>query len=137
VALRDAIDSGWLVGPRIVASTRALAATGGQFGALAPEAQKIVDLEYAVVSGSEEARKDVRQAFFDGADSINIIVDTYPRVLAPDELKAIVDEAHRMHKRVAAHAVTDQSIREAAEAGVDSIEHGYLASDSSLKLMAA
>src|SRR5205085_10661612 len=78
VALRDAINAGWVEGPRIVCSTRALAATGGQFGRLAPEAQKIVDLEYAVVSGPDECRKAVRQALYDGADCIKVIVDTYP-----------------------------------------------------------
>jgi len=63
VALRDAINAGWVVGPRMLASTRALSATGGQFGQLQAGAQNIVEQEYAVVSGVEEARRAVRQAF--------------------------------------------------------------------------
>jgi len=135
VALRDAINSGWVVGPRIVASTRALAAAGGQFGGLAPEAQKLIENEYVVISGVEDARRAVRQAFYDGADVIKVIVDTGPRVLSRDELAVIVDEAHRVGKRVAAHGTTDQATAVAADAGVDSIEHGYSLPDTVIKTM--
>jgi len=136
VALRDAIDRGWVVGPRIVASTRALSAAGGQFGGVSAETQKIIENEYVVISGVEEARRAVRQAFYDGADCIKVIVDTWPRVVSLDELKVIVEEAHRVNKKVAAHAVTDAAVKIAAQAGVDSVEHGYLASDEALKMMA-
>ena len=135
VALRDAINNGWVVGPRIVASTRALAAAGGQFGGLAPEAQKLIENEYAVISGVEEARRAVRQAFYDGADVIKVIVNTGPRVVSLDELKVIVEEAHRVGKRVAAHATDDQATRIAADAGVNSIEHGYSLPDDVIKTM--
>jgi imidazolonepropionase-like amidohydrolase len=135
VALRDAITAGWVVGPRIVASTRALAAAGGQFGGLAPEAQKLIENEYVVISGVEEARKAVRQAFYDGADVIKVIVNTGPRVVSLDELKVIVEEAHRVGKRVAAHATSDQATRIAADAGVNSIEHGYSLPDDAIKTM--
>lgn len=135
VALRDAINAGWVVGPRIVAATRALAAAGGQFGGLAPEAQKLIEQEYVVISGVEDARRAVRQAFYDGADVIKVIVNTGPRVVSLDEMRVIVDEAHRVGKRVAAHATTDQATRIAAEAGVNSIEHGYTISDDALKMM--
>lgn len=136
VALRDAINAGWVVGPRIVASTRALSAAGGQFGSVQAETQKIIDQEYVIISGVEEARRAVRQALYDGADCIKVIVDTWPRVVSLEEMKVIVEEAHRVNRKVAAHAVSDQAIHIAAEAGVDSIEHGYRASDESLKLMA-
>ncbi len=136
VALRDAINSGWVVGPRMNVSTRALSAAGGQFGGVQAETQKLIEQEYVVVSGVEEARRAVRQAFYDGADCIKVIVDTFPRVLSLEELKVIVEEAHRVGRKVAAHAVTDRAIRAAAEAGVDSIDHGYGASDEALKLMA-
>jgi imidazolonepropionase-like amidohydrolase len=136
VALRDAINSGWVVGPRIIASTRALSAAGGQFGEVQSATQKIIDQEYVVISGVEEARRAVRQAFYDGADCIKVIVDTGPRQVSLEEMKVIVEEAHRVRRKVAAHAVSDQAIRVAAEAGVDSIEHGYGASDEALKLMA-
>lgn len=135
VALRDAINDGWVVGPRIVAATRALAAAGGQFGGLAPEAQNLIANEYVVISGVEEARRAVRQAFYDGADLIKVIVNTGPRVVSVEELKVIVEEAHRVGKRVAAHATNDQGTRIAAEAGVNSIEHGYQIPDDALKMM--
>ncbi|MGI8844493.1 MAG: amidohydrolase family protein [Gemmatimonadaceae bacterium] len=138
VALRDAIEDGWVVGPRIFASTRALADAGGQFfGGLAPYAQNLVEQEYAVINGSEDARRAVRQAAFDGADLIKVIVNTPPRVLTLEEMKAIVDEAQRMGMRVAAHATNPIATRTAAEAGVNSIEHGYRIEDDALKLMAS
>lgn len=135
VALRDAINMGWVVGPRIVASTRALAAAGGQFGGLAPEAQQLIANEYVVISGVEDARRAVRQAFYDGADVIKVIVNTGPRLVSVDELKVIVEEAHRVGKRVAAHATDDQATRIAADAGVNSIEHGYSLPDDVIKTM--
>ena len=52
-------------------------------------------------------------------------------------MKAIVEEAHRVHKKVAAHAIGDDATRIAAEAGVDSIEHAYFVPDDVLKMMAA
>jgi imidazolonepropionase-like amidohydrolase len=136
VALREAIRTGWVVGPRMVVSTRALAAAGGQFGNLSADVQKIIEQEYAVVSGVEEARRAVRQAFYDGADLIKVIVNTGPRVLTLEEMKAIVDEAHRVNRKVAAHAIGDLATKVAAEAGADSIEHAYIVPDDVLKMMA-
>jgi imidazolonepropionase-like amidohydrolase len=135
VALRDAIRAGWVTGPRIVASTRALSAAGGQFRSLSPEAQKLIEQEYVAVSGVEEARRAVRQAFYDGADCIKVILSG-PSVLSLDEMKVIVEEAHGANRKVAAHAIGDKATRIAAEAGVDSIEHAYTVSDDVLKMMA-
>jgi imidazolonepropionase-like amidohydrolase len=137
VALRDAIRAGWVLGPRMAVSTRALAAAGGQFGGLQPAAQALVAQEYVVVATPDAAREAVQQAFYDGADLIKVIVNTGARVIAPDTVKAIVDEAHRVHKKVAAHAIGDEATRIAADAGVDSIEHGYVIPDDVLKTMAA
>ncbi len=136
VALREAIEKGWVTGPRIVASTRALSAAGGQFGALSTEAQSLVAQEYVAVSGAEEARRAVRQAIYDGADCIKVIVNTGPRLMSLDELKVIVEEAHRAGKSVAAHAIGNDATRLAAEAGVNSIEHAYEIPDDVLKVMA-
>jgi imidazolonepropionase-like amidohydrolase len=136
VALRDAIRSGWVVGPRIFASTRALSAAGGQFGGVSAETQKIIEQEYVVISNVEEARRAVRQAFYDGADLIKVIVNTGPRVISLEEMKAIVEEAHRVNKKVAAHAIGDLATRIAAEAGADSIEHAYTIPDDVLRMMA-
>lgn len=136
VALRDAVRAGWVVGPRVVASTRALSAAGGQFGNVSAETQKIIEQEYVAVSGVEEARRAVRQAFYDGADVIKVIVNTGARVLSPEELKVIVEEAHRVGRKVSAHATGDAATRAAAAAGVDSIEHAYTIPDDALKTMA-
>lgn len=136
VALRDAINNGWLPGPRILAATRALAAQGGQFGPLTPEAQSIIEQEYVTIRGAESARQAVRQALYDGANCIKVIVNGSPANVTLDEMKAIVEEAHTVSVKVAAHAIGDKATRIAAEAGVDSIEHAYIVKDDVLKMMA-
>ncbi len=119
VALREAIDDGWVIGPRIVASTRALVADDGKADPSSPDGPLTVKMK-----GPEDARQAVRAAFQAGADCIKIIVNGPP--LMPLEVaQAIVDEAHRSGKKVAAHAVGEQATRIAAQAGVDSIEHAY------------
>lgn len=137
VALRDAINRGWVTGPRIVACTRALSAAGGQFGRLQHDAEALVEQEYVEIATVDEARRAVQRAFFDGADCIKVIVNTGARVVSLEEMKAIVEEAHRVHRKVAAHAIGDDATRIAAEAGVDSIEHAYVVADDVLKMMAA
>jgi imidazolonepropionase-like amidohydrolase len=136
VALRDAVNAGWVVGPRIRASTRAISAAGGQFGPVQPETQKLIEQEYVVVSSVDDARRAVRQAFYDGADLIKVIVNTGPRVVSLDEMRAIVEEARRVNRTVAAHAIGDTATRIAAEAGVASIEHAYSIPDEVLRMMA-
>jgi len=123
----------------MLVSTRALAPVGGQLGNAAPVAQNLVDEEYAVATGADAVRKAVRQAFFDGADLVKVIVGFGPRMFTVDELKAIVEEAHQtgFGQRGAAHAIDEISISRALEAGVDSIEHGYgLTSDKLIHQMA-
>jgi imidazolonepropionase-like amidohydrolase len=135
VALRDAIDRGWVMGPRIIASTRALAAPGGQFMRLQSAAQNIIEQEYVTIDGAQSARQAVRQALYDGANCIKVIVNGPANVTA-EELKAIVEQAHTSHVKVAAHATDEEAVRIAVDAGVDSIEHGYSVSDDTLTLMA-
>lgn len=137
VALRDAVRDGWVAGPRIVASTRALAPAGGQFGRLSAEAQRLIEQEYVTISGPEEARRAVRQALYDGADCIKVIVDAGARVLARDEMSVIVAESHRAGRKVAAHVASDAAARVAVESGVDSVEHGYGLPNDVLAAMAA
>lgn len=135
VALRDAINAGWVEGPRLVVTTRALSAPGGQFGTLTQAAQDIVSQEYVEIRSADDARRAVQQAVYDGADAIKVIVNSRAMV-SPEEMKAIVDEAHRNNCKVAAHAIGDTATRSAAEAGVDSIEHAYVIPDDALKTMA-
>jgi imidazolonepropionase-like amidohydrolase len=136
VALRDAIESGWVAGPRMVVTTRALAAPGGQFEPaerIPPDRQNVIEQEYSIISTPDEARKAVQQAVYAGADCIKVITS---HEISPEEMRAIVEEAHRAGKKVAAHAIDDLETRTAAEAGVDSIEHGYDVPDDVLKVMA-
>jgi imidazolonepropionase-like amidohydrolase len=135
VALRDAINEGWVMGPRMVVSTRALAPVGGQFVSVIPEARGIIEREFAQITGVNEARRAVRQAIFDGADCIKIIAEGSGGLLALDELKAIVEQAHAARRKVAVHA-GQRSARLALDAGADSIEHGWFLSDDLLRTMA-
>ena len=136
VALRDAVRAGWVIGPRIFAATRALAPPGGQFDRIAPEAQSLIELEYAIVTSVDDARRETRQALYDGADWIKVIVDNETQMMPVDEVRAICEEAHRRGKKVAAHATSEEAIGIAIDAGVDSIEHGYRATPKLLERMA-
>ena len=136
IALREAINKGWVVGPRIQASTRALSPIGGQYSKLAKEAQGLVGIEYVEISSPPEARKAVQQACADTADCIKVIANAAEAVIGLEEMKALVAEAHRRGKKVAAHATTDAGIDVAIEAGVDSIEHAYEIKDEPLRAMA-
>jgi imidazolonepropionase-like amidohydrolase len=139
VALRDGINAGYVQGPRMLVSTRALSPIGGQFGRLTHGASAIVKEEYVEISGVEEARKAVRQAFYDGANCIKVIANQYGIYLTKEELKAIVEEARNLGGsgiKVAAHATGGQAIMNCIEAGVNSIEHGYDLTDEELKKMA-
>ena len=136
VALNNAILSGDVPGPRMVVSTRALSSTGGQFPPLQPYAQHLVAQEYVEVYGSDHARRTVREAIANGAEVIKIII-AGPAPLSLDELHAIVSEAHRANRRVAAHAFGEAGMVPAIEAGVDSIEHGGVnMPESALRAMA-
>lgn len=136
IAVRDAIRAGRVPGPRMLVATRALAPPGGQLAGLAARARDRVAEEYVEITGVDAARAAVREAVFEGADLIKVIVDANV-TLTGDELGAIVDEAHRAGRKVAAHAVADDAVRIAVEAGVDSIEHAYTAPDDVLRAMAA
>jgi imidazolonepropionase-like amidohydrolase len=142
IALRDAIKAGLVSGPRIQAAGRKLTPPGGQATYLQPAlAKQILEEEYIIVSGPDEARKAVRENLAIGADIIKLALDSGAgpfwkfRYLAPDEVKAATDDAHRLHMRVAAHAVEQDAIQTAIDAGVDSIEHAFLASDAELAQM--
>jgi imidazolonepropionase-like amidohydrolase len=139
VALKKAINEGWTMGPRLYVSTRALSPIGGQFSSMDANLQRtIISREYVEINGVEDARRAVRQAIFDGADCIKIIVNNNRLVLSEEELSAIVQEAQRAGLRVAAHATQgDGPASLAIKAGVNSIEHGYTLSEAVLKMMAS
>lgn len=137
IALRDAINNGDVSGPRMFVSTRAISPVGGQFQSVTPEAQHLLSQEYVQINGTNEARKAVRQAIYDGADCIKVIANSGSRKLSPEEMKAITEEAKRANLPVAVHATDgDGPSMTAVEAGVSSVEHAYTISETVLKKMA-
>jgi imidazolonepropionase-like amidohydrolase len=142
VALRDAINEGELPGPRLLVSGPALGITGGHCDEtlLAPEYHWKAE---AVADGPWAARAKVREVVKYGADLIKIcasggVLSKGDTPGAPqytlEEMRAIVDEAHKLGRKVAAHAHGTQSIKEAILAGVDSIEHSSLIDDEGITL---
>jgi imidazolonepropionase-like amidohydrolase len=131
--LRDAINAGRLTGPRILASGRKLILRGSYLQSLSPTlADAILDQEFLFIDGVDQARKAVRQNEFHNVDVIKVTADEN---LTVAELGAVVEEAHRVHLKVAVHAADPISIQTAIDAGVDSIEHGNDATDEELKQM--
>jgi imidazolonepropionase-like amidohydrolase len=114
-----------------------LSPVGGQFPGLQPNHVSIADEEYRIIRGVEDARQAVRENVTLGARVIKIYSNNTPNpgYLSMEEMRAIVDEAHLLNVKVAAHATSDKAVRRAVEAGVDSIEHGYQIEDSTLALM--
>ena len=138
VALKRAIAEGSVVGPRMLVSGPGLSPEGGQFPGLQMEFRSIAEAEYRVVRGPIDAAMAVRENVTYGADVIKIYSNNTPNrgSLSVDEMRAIVEEAHRMRVKVTAHATSDDAIRRAVLAGVDGIEHAYRVADSTLALMA-
>ncbi len=133
IVLRDAINAGRVVGPRIIASGRKLATQGSYMRNLNPAlADAIVQQEFLQISGADSARQAVRANLFYNVDIIKM---TIGEDFTQAEVTAVVDEAHRQHLRVAIHAIDTASIQTAIDAGVDSIEHGNFATDLQLKMM--
>jgi imidazolonepropionase-like amidohydrolase len=142
VALRDAINSGEIPGPRLVVSGPALGITGGHCD------NNLLPAEYnrkseGVADGPWEARAKVREVVKYGADVIKICASggvlskgDQPGTpqYTPEEMKAIAEEAHRLGRKVAAHAHGTQSIKEAIQAGIDSIEHASLIDEEGIRL---
>ena len=142
VALQQAIDGGWVEGPRIVPATYAIGATGGHCDdtGLPRYYDKKAD---SVISGPLDAREKVRWLHKYGAEVIKICAtggvfslgdSVGAQQLTLEEMKAIADEAHMLGLKVAAHAHGDEGIHDAILAGIDTIEHASLASDATLQL---
>ena len=143
VALRDAINAGDVPGPRMLVSGPALSITGGHGD------NNLLPFEYnaagdGVADGVDGVRHMVRRNIKYGADLIKIMAsggvlskgdDPQASQYTPEEMKAIVEEAHRLGRKVAAHAHGAQAIRWASEAGVDSIEHGSYIDDAAIAAM--
>jgi imidazolonepropionase-like amidohydrolase len=145
--LRDAINKGFVIGPRILAATNALGARGGHCDSsgfpeltFGPES----GVKDGIASGPDEFRDSVRYQIKYGADVIKVCgtggvlsiadeVDT-PQI-TQEEMNAIVEEAHKLRKRVAVHAHGAEGAKVAIKAGADTIEHGSFLDDEALRMM--
>src|SRR6184192_2922192 len=148
VALRNSINKGVIVGPRMLVATKGIGATGGHFDPTGGFRDFLfgreADYTDGIANGPDEIRKAVRFEVKNGADVIKAAVsggvlsladEVDTPQLTPAEMAALVDEAHRLRKKVAVHCHGDQAAREAIEAGVDSIEHGSFMKPETLTIM--
>jgi imidazolonepropionase-like amidohydrolase len=144
VALRNAIDAGKVVGPRIQAATLAVGATGGHGDRVGFSPYLKFGHFSGIADGVDEIRKLIRFEIKNGADLIKLIatagvLSEEESVGAPqfsqEEMNVVVEEAAMWGKKVAAHAHGAEGIKRAVRAGVASIEHGSLIDDEGIKLM--
>jgi imidazolonepropionase-like amidohydrolase len=148
VALRNSINKGVIVGPRMLVATKGIGATGGHFDPTNGFRDFLFgrELDYTdgIANGPDDIRKAVRFQVKNGADVIKAAVsggvlsladEVDTPQLTPAEMAALVDESHRLRKKVAVHCHGDQAAREAIEAGVDSIEHGSFMKPETLTMM--
>ncbi|KGQ18011.1 Amidohydrolase [Lysobacter dokdonensis DS-58] len=146
VALRNAIEQGLAEGPRMLVSVHAIGSTGGHCDGPAFPTGLVREFgeKDGVCNGADSCRRAVREQLKYGADNIKVcasggvLSETDPvdvPQLTPDELRAIVDEAHAWRRKVAAHAHGDRAARMAVDAGVDSIEHGSFLTTETLQRM--
>ncbi len=131
--LRRAIEAGWVQGPTVVNAGIIIAAYGGQFH-LQPEKKDLATPEYLFADTHDEMRKAIRQNIHFGAKFIKIVVDDQQYIYSVDDIRFMVEEAHAVGVKLAAHCWTHVGAHNAAEAGVDSIEHGYKMTDEDLQL---
>jgi imidazolonepropionase-like amidohydrolase len=147
VGLRNAINKGYIVGPRMLVSVYAIGATGGHADDMSlPPARGVAQLGpmQGVCNGVAECREAVRYQIKYGADVIKFmpsggVLSLTDPVDAPelsqDEMNAIVEEAHHWFRKAAAHCHGDLAAKMAIAAGVDSIEHGSFLKTDTLQLM--
>jgi imidazolonepropionase-like amidohydrolase len=145
VGIKQAVDKGYIPGPRIFASTRGISTTGGY-----PLEDYAAEVELPkgvqIVDGPVEARKAAREQIDHGADWIKVYMThrswldkkenlVSQPTLTVEELKAIVDEAHGWGKKVACHAYNGPGLHRALDGGCDSIEHGLDLDDAAVAQM--
>src|SRR5436190_5774213 len=148
VALRNSINKGVVVGPRMLVATKGIGATGGHFDPTSGFRDFLFgrepDYTDGIADGPDGIRKAVRFEVKNGADVIKAAVsggvlsltdEVDTPQLTPAEMAALVDESHRLRKKVAVHCHGDQAAREAIDAGVDSIEHGSFMKPETLTRM--
>ena len=132
-ALRQAIERGLVPGPTMVNAGRIIAPYGGQFH-LQPEKKDLGTPEYAFADTHDEMLKAIRENIHYGATVIKIVVDDQQYTYSADDIRFMVEETHRDGLKLAAHCWTHAGAHNAAEAGVDSIEHGEMMTNDDLQL---
>jgi imidazolonepropionase-like amidohydrolase len=145
VGIKQAIEEGYIPGPRLFVSTRAISTTGGYpLEGYAPEIE--VPKGVQIIDGPVQARKAAREQLDHGADWIKVYMTHRSWVgksgelisqptLTVEELKAIVDETHGWQKKVACHAYGGEGLHRALDGGCDSIEHGLELDDAAVAQM--
>lgn len=146
VGIKQAVDEGYIPGPRIFASTRAISTTGGYpLEGYAPEYQWPKGAQ--IIDGPVEARKAAREQMDNGADWVKVYMThrswlnkdgnlfSQP-TLTLEEIKAITDEVHGWGRKVACHAYNGVGLQRALDGGCDSIEHGLELTDAQVAQMA-
>ena len=132
-SLRNGIERGLVPGPTIINAGRIIAPFGGQYF-LRPERVELGSPEYFFADTRDEMLKAIRENIHFGALVIKIVVDDQKYIYSVEDIKYIVQEAGKAGLKVAAHCMTEQGARNAAEGGVASIEHGFRMSDEVLQL---
>jgi len=145
VGIKMAIEGGYIPGPRLFVSTRAISTTGGYpLEGYAPEIE--VPKGVQIIDGPIEARKAAREQLDHGADWIKVYMTHRSWVgkngelvsqptLTVEELRAIVDETHGWGKKVACHAYSGEGLQRGLDGGCDSIEHGLVLTDAQIAQM--
>jgi imidazolonepropionase-like amidohydrolase len=145
VGIKMAIEGGYIPGPRLFVSTRAISTTGGYpLEGYAPEIE--VPKGVQIIDGPIEARKAAREQLDHGADWIKVYMTHRSWVgkngelvsqptLRVEELRAIVDETHGWGKKVACHAYSGEGLQRGLDGGCDSIEHGLVLTDAQISQM--
>ncbi len=146
VALSQAVEDGWIDGPRIIPAGHAICPTGGHLdpsaqSGLAPGIMPLT-VEEGIADGIDEIRRAVRYQIKHGAQLIKCVASggvmtaTGPpgaQQYSTEELTVIADEAHRRGLRVATHAHGDVAVNAALDAGIDCIEHGFMITDDTIQ----
>jgi imidazolonepropionase-like amidohydrolase len=145
IALRDAINRGDIIGPRMFVAGAYVTISGGAgaLTGLAPDIQLPWDLRYGEANSPWEVRKVIRQLAHDGVDHIKVLSsgavlthgsNPHSQEFTPEELQAAVDEAGHFGLRVEAHAHSPEGIKNAIRAGVASVEHASMIDDEGIAL---
>jgi imidazolonepropionase-like amidohydrolase len=149
-ALRDAIDRGDVEGPTIVNAGAPVSVTGGHGdllnGIAEPYAHAIADTVENTCDGPEDCRRAVRRQVGLGAQVVKFMATGgvlsnvsggLGRAMEPDEMKAVIDAAHGLGRKVAAHSHAAEGTLAAVNAGVDTIDHGTFLDDATIRAMKA